>query len=704
MQGLKALHAVAAEDVQIRRAKDRSKPHLDLRGLCLTKLPDSLCRGKFDLTSLDLGHNQLTCLPPCISLLKQLRELRAAQNALRHLPDHLRLIVQLTRVDFSHNELAEIPLCLDSLKCLEHANFSGNQITRLRVNSFALPRLRHFFVTRNPIENVPQRVYIDGLQAIRRFFNVNIVPQQVCRDVQFQYSSLCDEIKQLRLRHVINGERLGERTRQSKPLFLEDSHNERTSAFVVVRNGVASHKQLQRLESDGYFSTSDYGSCTGSNVGSGFRGQVDVDAVSCCGDQGSDGEDILHEISDVEETCDHCHQPLIPEVDFEDDDSVDFILPSRARFVKVGHAAVMIPEDNKSNIIRTDFFLELLEDQRFIPDINDTIVHASVVAFLGPHGAKFYDDRPAIIRLPIHVNVGVSRVRCFTSDTDDLETPLWMEIPSCDFRVYKGYVLIRTTHFSIFTVMLDKTTPTVSQVIKKDEGGRLEVERVPGVLVDFPQGSLTEDVTASVKVITYELSQDLRTNIPVNDALASPTVILQPHGYFFKSERDCRVTVQLPIPNYSRIIQHFGGEAELSVWHSPTSENEPVRWERLDNNYVIRQDDDGNHSIAIPVAHFSWLTSLWNGIRSKLNNTGMAFSFYSGGAVSMKCQAWMLESSDTEKFGLVVICHRCDNTMQDVGNYANKVGGSLKPVPISSGKLLFKIQCLSTWSLELLKD
>ncbi|XP_041473078.1 uncharacterized protein LOC121422236 [Lytechinus variegatus] len=691
MRGLKALHTVAAEDIQIYKARNCRKPALDLRGLCLTQIPDSICCGILTrcLTSLDISQNKLKCVPSCVSQLTLLRDLRASRNFIEQLPEDFGGLKELSFIDLSHNKLRHIPLSLDNLECLQHVNLSGNRIRELRDRTFHLPRLRKFHITRNPIANVPQDVYLYGLQAIRCFYDITIsVPQQDCWSQEDSYSSLCEEIAHLKLKHVETKQTpVVHGCSSSKPTYLEDSHNERTSAFRIVRNSAAgSHKQLQRLESDGHVSTSDYGSCTGSMGGSAFQGKQEDDANSCCGDQGSDAEDVPRVIEEEIETCDTCHKPLVPEVDFEDDEVVDFILPNRARFLKTGHAAVLIPEHNKSNILRTDFFLELLGDIKFVPEFGDDLVHASSVAFLGPHGTLFYEDSPAIIRLPLYLDVGVSQVRCFTSNTDDMEKPVWMEVPTCDYRVFQGYVLLRTNHFSLFTVMLDQVTPTVTRVIRKDEGGKLVVDQVPGVKVDFPEGSLSEDVTASVKVFCSELPSHLRTNLPMRDAFASPTVVLQPHGYFFKVQRDCKVTVELPIPNYSKIIQHFGHEAQLSVWHSPTSEEEPVSWEPLNVNYRIREDANASYFIAIPVEHFSWLTAIWNGIRSKLNNTGMSLGFYSGGAVSMKCQAWMLESSDTEKFGLVVICHLSDDsTMQDVGNYAINVGGSLKPVAIAPG-------------------
>ncbi|XP_072168152.1 uncharacterized protein [Diadema setosum] len=683
MQRLKALHAVAAEDRLISKAKDRRAQDLDLRGLSLAQIPDSACCGTLVhcLTSLDISHNQLTCLPSCIGQLCQLEVLRASRNALSALPRELDRLCRLKDLDCSHNRLTDIPSCLDSLQYLERLNFSGNCITRLRASSFGLPRLKRFHVTRNAILNVPQDVYINGLQAIRSYFGLNIsVPQQVCEDVvNTQYSSLQEELQHLQLKHVQRESKL------KAPSATTGAGDCQTSAFRTVRNSAAVHKPLQRLESDGLVSTSDYGSCTGSQLGSGIQDDRN-DVNSCCGDQGSDAGDVTPNSSDEEGRCDHCHQPLIPEVDFDDDECVDFILPNRARFLKCGLAAVLIPEHNKSNILRSEFFIEFEEGLQYVPELEDHVMQAGPVVFLGPHGAAFYKDSPAIIRLPLHVDIGVSRIRCFTSDTDDLEPPNWVEIPSCDFSTFREHVLIRTQHFSLFTVVLDSSAPVVSRTIKWDVGGKLVVEQVPGVAVDFPVGSLTEDVDASIKVLCSELSPDMRTNIHPSDALASPVVVLSPHGYFFKGQIDSKVMIHLPVPHYNRIVQQFGIEAQLTVWHSPTAEGEPVLWEKLDVDYEIVEDEYNDCVVSIPVEHFSWFTTLWNGIKQKLNNTGMAMGFYSGGAVSMKCQAWMLENPDTDKFGLVVICHRSDdNSMQDVGNYAKNVGGSLKPVSILPG-------------------
>ncbi|XP_038049083.1 uncharacterized protein LOC119722802 [Patiria miniata] len=597
----------------------------------------------------------------------------------------------LKTLDVSHNRIGIIPSCLSNLENLQVVNFSGNHVKLLDETVFQLPNLQKFMVTRNPIRNVPRDIYVHGLRAIRQHFRIKLerpVPlptKPVLEDISLHY-----QIRTYQLRQTPC---CTDDTSCHRPDIKPEPPDENDEEVAVINSSTAvnsRHKQVADiLLYERRISTSDYGSCSGSNIESDWlRRDIDNDDLSCHGDYGSDNEDIGCDISVAEDRCEICLRPLYSDINLSDSSPYDCILPNRSRLLKVLNVTVVIPEHNKMNYMRSEFTLDILKDHRFIPDEDPTIVvPASPVVLLGPHGAVFYEDRPAVIRLPLMVKVPFpSQVHCLRSNTDDLERPAWERIPSSDFRVRDGYILLRTSHFSLFTAVLSKTPFSVSRTISAEEGGVLEVNEVPGLVVQFPRGCVHGDVNASIRVICSELPADVRTNLNPSDALATPVVILQPHGYIFNNFSDNPVTVRLPVPDYSAIIQNFGFEAQLSVWQSPTTEDQPVAWEALNTNFKIDCDENGNYFIDIPVVHFSWLTALWASIRGKMQNARLGVGFaYSGGAVNMKCQAWMLENPDTGKFGLVVICHHSDNPMQDVGNYAKNVGGSLKPVSIEPG-------------------
>ena len=684
MNSVQGLHAVPPEERLIWQARLDNRDHLSFRGLHLEYLSPSVLPSDTlkCLTVLDVSFNSLTYLPDELHEAKHLRTLWAHHNRLRSLPPCIGKLTDLRKLDVSHNEITDIPSAVSQLECLEEVNFSGNCIRVLEPEVFRLDSLRTFFVSRNPIQNVPSDVYVYGLRAIRQYFCIDhstVLPSEQ----DFEKVPLCKLLAQVKLRPVPIEENSKERSNCDR--FGQEACDQ---SMQTVSEALFKNRQVVELlgiERQG--STSDYGSCASSNVGS-QSDHLRDDNDSCHGDCGSDNGDI--DISELEDRCEVCFQPLPDVVDFEEE-HIDYILPNRCRLLKRAQVALIIPEHNKQNYMRSEFYLNVIEDLSFVLElISDSAVQASPVVSLGPHGALFYEDSPAVIRLPLFVNINFpEQVHCYRSNTNDtLERPFWERIPASDFRVKihkdESYVLIRTRHFSLFNAILDASPPEVCQNISAEKGGVVKVDQVPGVEVDFPIGSLKTDVVASVRVLCSDLPAELRTNLGAEDALASPTVVLKPHGAVFSKH----VLVKLPIPDYRKILQRFGAHAQLQVWHSATSDDEPVVWQPHELESQLCSDEEENYHMLVLMPHFSWLTTLWGGIKGQLSSAGMGMgSFYSGGAVSMKCQAWMLDSENSNKFGLVIICHRSDNSMQDVGNYGKNVGGSLKPVCISPGNV-----------------
>ena len=196
---------------------------------------------------------------------------------------------------------------------------------------------------------------------------------------------------------------------------------------------------------------------------------------------------------------------------------------------------------------------------------------------------------------------------------------------------------------------------------------------------------------ASVRVLFDD--QDYNRDIldePVL-ALASPVVMVGPHGYKFEEDQP-PVTIRLPLPDYVQISSQFSGR--LSVWQSNTSEDEAASWERIEVDLTIERDPISRlYTATFPVYHFSFFKVLWDILSSSLFEAKMGMShFYPYISFSMMCQAFMEENADTSRFGLEVICHRSDKRLPELTNYKHRVGASLKPKLIKPGKILVRLK------------
>lgn len=57
------------------------------------------------------------------------------------------------------------------------------------------------------------------------------------------------------------------------------------------------------------------------------------------------------------------------------------------------------------------------------------------VVSLGPHGALFYDDEPALIYLPLGAHIeDLDRIVCLCSDTKEGEIPDWKPLPKSHYH------------------------------------------------------------------------------------------------------------------------------------------------------------------------------------------------------------------------------------------------------------------------------
>ncbi|XP_033117870.1 uncharacterized protein LOC117117612 [Anneissia japonica] len=637
---------------------------LQLSSLHLKTLPawHRLCPGH--VTSLDISHNNFQALPECLFSLVRLQRLFAQNNRLVHLSDGIKHFPDLTVLNVAQNHINKLPSAFNYLTKLEVVNFSGNLLNVLPKEILLLPRLKAFHVTRNPIQNIPRDVYIDGLQAIRKYFDIKLKNSFVCERESITFQNLCEELKYVRLRKT-------ESVSNSYPLVQSKPDPAGWDPNTII--------------------TSDYVSCSGSSQENQSSNFVinENDCNSCIGDHGSEAGDVYCELEDYDsDICDICSQPLSKEPFLEDDVYYEGRLDDRSKFILYRSVAVIIPEHNQNHHMHTQFSMRILSDARYRPEVDDHTSLASYIVALMPHQTKFYPYKPARLKLPLFVrSVCKDNVVCMCSDTEEEEDPIWIQMPVTDYKVFSDYVEIKASHFSLFTVLVKDQAIHVSQFVTIKDGGCLEIPEIPSFSIHFPKGCLVKDMTATANMYFSNLPHHLRSGLNRDDAPATPIIFVGPHGCKFRCDASDPVTVRLPLPHYTEICQALGSKAELTIWSTETLETETSKWCQLDVDYTIIYKN-GMYNVVFSASHFTGFGGFWKGIVSQLNRSGLGLSFlYRNREVSMKCQAFMpVEDTDSDdKFALLVVCHNASNTLQDFGSYARHIGGSIKPVKIEPG-------------------
>ena len=162
---------------RIEEARRSGATNIDLGGLGLTAIPDSLARLP-KLRSIFLSNNQITAIPDSISQLAKLRSLYLHGNQITALPesltqlaaldtlyiidnrisvipDSLAQLAQLRVLYLSFNQISVIPDSLAQLAQLQTLNLSGNRITAIPGSLTRLGQLRDLNLSGNQITVIP---------------------------------------------------------------------------------------------------------------------------------------------------------------------------------------------------------------------------------------------------------------------------------------------------------------------------------------------------------------------------------------------------------------------------------------------------------------------------------------------------------------------------------------------------------------------
>ena len=396
--------------------------------------------------------------------------------------------------------------------------------------------------------------------------------------------------------------------------------------------------------------------------------------------------------SDFDSCCPgHASEDQLLSDDFEIESAID-----RRRHITLGDICVVIPEYNLSGYLASDFSVEVVEDISCSPQLKCRQALASEVLRIEPHGAIFYPSDPAHISMPHDVKVGPNdHVICLCSDTGLGQRENWTEMDESQYTVFQKHVEIRTTHFSLFAVVVAKGYPQAHKTILAGVGGCIYVQEVPGVEVNFPKTALLHDIAASVKVLYSDEPYHGHQNDQPLFALAAPVVELGPHGCQFNPHTSDPVTVRLPLPNAEQILEHFP-DTRLTFWCSSTTQGEELQWQQFQPSMVFMDTEDSNLcSVYFSVAHFTFFKVVWDVFdavlwEAKLRASQVLpiFQFY------ISCQALMSESEDGIRFGICVLCYRFGKEVEGIGNFPIPVG-SHSPKMIRTGQLTIRYEQIS---------
>ena len=141
----------------IAQAAEEKWEELALAGMGLSTLPESI--GQLtNLTSLNLGYNQLTALPESIGQLTNLTSLNLSHNKLIALPESIGQLTNLTSLNLDSKQLTALPESIGQLTSLTSLTLHSNQLTALPESIGQLTSLTSLTLHSNQLTALPESI------------------------------------------------------------------------------------------------------------------------------------------------------------------------------------------------------------------------------------------------------------------------------------------------------------------------------------------------------------------------------------------------------------------------------------------------------------------------------------------------------------------------------------------------------------------
>ncbi|MGB0839488.1 MAG: COR domain-containing protein [Chitinophagales bacterium] len=209
---------------------------LDLGSNEIQELPDALTE-LAHLESLDLSNNSLTALPSQVTQLSGLKILDLRSNKLKQLPESIGLLSKLERLGLRGNQLRKLPDAIREFKQLELLDLSGNQIEELADELAQLNQLKRLYLRNNRLKQLPR-----GIARLRNLQRLYLTSNQL-KELP-QNFDLLDNLQLLDLKNnefsIISPELLN----LSKLEYLDFSHNN----LQVLPSDISKLQALEYLD------------------------------------------------------------------------------------------------------------------------------------------------------------------------------------------------------------------------------------------------------------------------------------------------------------------------------------------------------------------------------------------------------------------------------------------------------------------------
>jgi hypothetical protein len=127
---------------------------------------------KWGGTNVDLSGLKLTKLPESLTSLVEIESLNLSFNNLSEIPEWLNTLTKLKKIDLHHNKLSNLPIWLSNLHESESLNLSNNLFTSLPPWLGNLEKLQWLTLSNNQIESLPETIqYLSTLVGIDLSYN-----------------------------------------------------------------------------------------------------------------------------------------------------------------------------------------------------------------------------------------------------------------------------------------------------------------------------------------------------------------------------------------------------------------------------------------------------------------------------------------------------------------------------------------------------
>ena len=323
--------------------------------------------------------------------------------------------------------------------------------------------------------------------------------------------------------------------------------------------------------------------------------------------------------------------------------------------IKTKYARALIPVTDG----RPDrFYIRTIRSSFYWPHLEANEMLASPIIAVEPHGSHFESSDPAIIWIKHCGSLERNqKIVPLISDTDTHRIPTWHPIDTKDFFVNRHHVIIKTTHFSLFTVKIFDPFPEVTQQIEAGSSATILLPTFPDLKIHIPGTCVDNNVTVTLRVLP-----DSNTD----PSLASPIISVTPHGYHFNANSPTPIEVTLPIPNLAKIKK---GSTGIRLLHSNADKK---IWEVWPGPIDLRTN--GPHGVlTFTTSHFSYFKALFDTCILLLREAKLGATYYynqlRGFNVQLMCKALMTEIGDDLSFSVCLMCYRFGQEPINIGNY-----------------------------------